>query len=105
MINHILKELVDSKYELMSVKDLVPLDLTNITQKSLLQMSENHQHNLFSDKAGRAKVSLHQPLLKPDAVPQYAQPYIILESIKELTKKKLDQLIQEDIIRKAEVTL
>lgn len=99
-MNHTLKELVDSKYELTSVKDIVSTDLLWDTQDQLLKILVDYQHNLFSGKVSKAKIPPHKSLLKPDATPQYACPYTIPESIKEFTKRELDWLMREDIIWK-----
>lgn len=104
-MNQILERLVDSKYKLTPVKEMVSADLSLNMQNRLLKTLEGYQHNLFSGKVGKAKIPLHKLLLKLNATPQYVHLYIILQAIKELTKRELDQLIKKDIIWKTESIL
>lgn len=85
----------------MPIETIILNHLGITRRKELRKLLAIYQETLFNGKLGRANIESYQPLLKPDTVPQSSHPYTIPESIRELTKRELDRLMQEDIIYKA----
>ena len=96
-------KITDNKYKEMSPKEVVELDnqkhLTG-EQKSKLEALLTEVKGLFAGKVGTRdgiKVSFQ---LKPDAVPHYARPYNIPESLRGVTKNAIQMMCDEGILER-----